>query len=403
MSEAKKRRQFERADGRICVTARIDGKKHFFYGQTKAEAQRKRDEYKAAHTVGLRLSPGLSVSRWMDEWLRVYDVDQAQYKPYLDRMRADLGSLPLSSVTEAHLVMSMKHYAGKSASGATKYRSILGRCFGKAYKNRLIPFNPASDLDLPKGTTEGTHRALERWEVELILNYWSVHHAGLWAMLMLLAGLRRGEMVALDWANVDLEKRLLCVCQTGVRVSNKFEIADRAKTAAGVRFLPICSHLYAALNSVPESRRTGPVCLSQRGTQLSGSAFTRGWDGFLLAMSRVLNGEPVHQQGRRVDIEKRRQNAEAEGRSYQSYEVRPHDLRHTFATILYDSGTDVKTASYLLGHADPRITLDIYTHLTKERERRSAATLTGFMDSWQTAAGSQTGSQMPFVIPSNPE
>ena len=57
-----------------------------------------------------------------------------------------------------------------------------------------------------------------------------------------------------------------------------------------------------------------------------------------------------------------------------------HVLRHTFATLLYDAGVDVKSASYLLGHSDSRVTLEVYTHLSESRAKASAAAMVGVLD-----------------------
>ena len=185
--------------------------------------------------------------------------------------------------------------------------------------------------------------------------------AGLWVMLMLFCGLRRGEMMALEWSDVDLDSRLLHVKQVAVIRSNQAKIAERAKTEAGVRFIPICEPLFNALAQTPTKLRRGFVCLSAHGRQLSESAVTNGITTFCHGLERVLNGESAIQPGRRKPKPK----------DWKPFSFRAHDLRHTFATFLYDSGVDVKAAQYYLGHADIRMTLDLYTHLSKERELAS--------------------------------
>ena len=59
-----------------------------------------------------------------------------------------------------------------------------------------------------------------------------------------------------------------------------------------------------------------------------------------------------------------------------------HDLRHTFATALYDAGVPVKAAQYFLGHADIKITLDLYTHLSRERAAASRNKMVKYLDEW---------------------
>ncbi len=157
-----------------------------------------------------------------------------------------------------------------------------------------------------------------------------------------------------------------------------------------MRILPICTPLLTALMTVPEDKRTGYVCLSAKGTRLSESALDRGWDGFCLAMQRLLNGEDVKQQGRRVKLEDKIAKAKQENREYVLFSIRTHDLRHTYATALFDAGIPVKAAQYYLGHSDIRITMDLYTHFSEERKKHEQSRMTEYLDTWLTSEDKQS-------------
>lgn len=386
-----RRRKGERKDKRIQVTYtdgyRPDGKPNriSFYGKTRAEAIRKRDEYKARGGNPLS-GDEITVSEWIEQYKSLYrtrvnpaylHIDDVPY----NRLSKAIGGMYLSDVRESHLQRALNEVAGKSKSTINTYRQTMKRVFERAKKNQLIDHNPAEDLLAPEGT-EGTHRALERWESECILQNWYQHRAGMWAMLMLLAGLRRGEMMGLRWENINMDTRQLTVCEVAVIQKNQSMIEQRAKSEAGIRILPICQPLWDALSMTPLEERVGLVCLSTKNARLTESAFTRGWNGFCLAMQRIQNGEPVKQQGRRKDLEKRVKEAKSRGEDYVRFRVQAHDLRHTFATALFDAGVPAKAAQYYLGHADIRITLDLYTHLSKEREKITRSQLTDFLDGW---------------------
>ena len=79
------------------------------------------------------------------------------------------------------------------------------------------------------------------------------------------------------------------------------------------------------------------------------------------------------------------------GLSWKEYWVRPHDLRHSYCTMLYDSGIDLKTAQKWMGHADQTMTPRVYTHLTAEREEESARLLREKVN-----ARVQSGVQIPI-------
>lgn len=382
----KRKRKGERKDGLIQRVLDVgywpDGrrKRKYFYGHTAKEAEAKRDAYKQRMMSGSQYDEKITVAEWVQIYKATYrtNVDEVYLAgddvPY-NRLVDDLGDMRMTAVNEATLQASLNKLAGTSFSNCDKYRQAIKRVFLRARKNKVIQDNPAEDLVLPP-YTKGTHRALEPWEIQHILTHWNDDglRGGLWVLLMLFCGLRRGELIALDWESVDMEKRLLRVEQTAVIRANRAKVVQRAKSAAGLRTIPIASPLYNALDAVSPALRDGPICLSARGQRLSESAFTRGLETFCAALERLLNGEPLHAPGKRTDLERK------QGKPRILFSFRAHDLRHTFATMLYDSGVDVKTAAYLLGHADIRVTMEIYTHLSEERRGSSEQLMVSYLD-----------------------
>ena len=378
----KRKRKGERKDKRIQITytdgVRPDGHPNriSFYGRTRTEALEKRERYKREKEQGLAHGErATTVNDWIARWQEAYSVNVSDYAPYINRLKKDLGKKPIRNVSEADLVQSLSAYAGMSSSSALKYRMILKQIFHKAKKNRLIPEDPAEDLPLPDDVTTGTHRALAPWESECILNNWSVYHAGRWAMLMLLCGLRRGEMVALDWDAIDLESRKLTVKASASMRGSVTTVKDRTKTKAGARILPICEPLYQMLVQVPPEERTGPVCRSAKGERITQSSVDRCWKTYCNMMTRILNGEEPDQRGRRRDCarDKYCSSSDDDGGERIVFSCLPHDLRHTYATALYDAGVDIKSAQYYLGHDDVNMTINLYTHMSKIKENEAAA------------------------------
>lgn len=342
----KKKQKGLRSDNRVQVTLTVGRKpdgspdRKSFYGATWTEADQARQDYKLKMKMGLVVDRQQTVSEWVDTCLSLYrqNVDEAYINndavPY-KRLKNAIGRMKVADVHEADLQKLLNDVKDMSYSTVSKYYQAIRLVFDRARRNKMIFDNPAENLQMPK-CERGSHRALERWETDCIMQNWSQHRCGTWAMLMLLCGLRRGEMMALTWDNVDMKKHLLSVKQVAVIKSNKSKIADRAKTEAGIRELPICQPLWDCLNAVPEDKRTGFVCTMTDGNQITGSGFSRGWNGFNLAMQRILNNEPVVQQGRRVKLEQRIEDASKNGREYILFSVLAHDLRHTFATALYE-------------------------------------------------------------------
>lgn len=355
-----RKKRAERPDGLVQVSITLNGKRHYFYGHTRTEAEKKRDEYKAHLAYHVAKPTDLTVDEWIEQYLITYkgnrnEAYEASYKAPYKRLSKALKGQPLASITEQTLQAQLNTLKGKSFSNVNKYRQAMRAIFGKAHKNKLISDDPSIDLKLPQ-YSKGTHRALEKWEVKIILDNWNApdQRAGLWIIIMLLCGLRRGEMMGLEWKDVNLKEKTLTVSQVAVVRVNQTVIEKRAKTAAGIRIIPICDKLYNVLFSIPNKQ--GFVCFSARGKPLSESAVSRGIENTLKVWRKITGTE---------------------------ISFRTHDLRHTFATMLYESGVDVKSAQYLLGHADLRMTLELYTHLSNQHQQTSADILTSFLNQLQ--------------------
>jgi len=389
-----KKRKGERPDGLIQVSLQVgfraDGKpdRKYFYGHSRAEAERKRDEYKERMLAGSAFSQDITVAEWVSIFKRTYrknvhsaylDIDSVPY----DRLVEALGWKRMVDIRESDLQSALNAVAGMSFSTVDKYIQCIRRVFLRAQKNKIISENPADDLSMPP-FVKGTHRCLDRWEIELILANWNCEStcAGLWVLLMLLTGLRRSEMMALDWSDVDLEHRTVSVSQVAIVLKNQTAIEKRAKTDAGIRVLPMPKALFNALSSIPEKKRTGRVCLSARGKPLTATAVKRGIDHFCDVMTRILNGEPPDNRVRVSRAAEKARNDLRASPDYIVFSFTCHDLRHTYATALYDAGVPVKAAQYFLGHADIRVTMDLYTHLSKERDAASRKQMVALFDSW---------------------
>lgn len=212
-------------------------------------------------------------------------------------------------------------------------QKIARRADGRIQKSKMIE--------------NGTHRALNLAEIALVTRCWGKHWMGFAALMMLYTGLRRGELLALRWDDIDTA---IHVRRAAHFEGNKPVEMPTTKTMAGQRVIPILPQLAQALEKVP--RGIGLVFRAAGGGSLTQSARRSGW----AAYNNML----------------KREDAE--------HEIRPHDLRHTYATMLYDAGIDVKSAQYFLGHADVSITMQIYTHLSNERKSKSVDALLAYAD-----------------------
>ena len=178
------------------------------------------------------------------------------------------------------------------------------------------------------------------------------HYAGPWVLLMLDCGLRRGETVAIG-AN-DIKDGLLRISRAVEYKTNSNQATIKEpKSESGVRFVPIPAELVAQLNT-----KKRYFFLQKDGTMLTQTNLRRMWSSFHRACDRAA--------GAKIYRNKIIEHAFAE-------DITPHYLRHTYCTNLYRQGVDLKTAQYLMGHADISTTANIYSHVTEEDVRNITA------------------------------
>lgn len=340
MPRPKKQVLKQRADGRYCC--KYHGIQ--FMGNSSDEALAARDEYKRLEAAGeaaqLRAP---TVGEYILKWLPLHKggVSAKCYNDYAKQLEALLpvmGSKRLPEVTVDDAAAVWHHFQGYSASTVHRAKMLYVALFETAIENDLCRKNPfKSKHAQPPKAPSGTHRALEPDEMALIRT--TPHRMQLAAMVMMCAGLRRGEVLALTRDDLDFSTGEIHVRRAVRFVGNRPEIVD-PKTEAGERDVPILSILRPFLNAAPQI-----IAPSATGSIMSETAFRRAWNSYLLALSRAA-GHPVS--------------------------IRPHDLRHTYcARFLRDAGVDMKQAMLWMGHADEKMILRIYDHVGEKRARDS--------------------------------
>lgn len=376
-----------RSDKRFCVRLDIGRnengtrKRLPFYSYISLEdAEAQRDEYIAQHPADADPADrGITLSKWGERWLRVYkaglsDNTKDGYSSAVNSIcaynyvddngaTASLGEMKVADIRQYHIQAYITSLMGKSKSTIRIASITINQMLEAAVDDRIITNSPLKKLTIPTGTYTG-HRAIEDWEKVAIEITWAEQRAGVWAMLMLYSGIRRGEMAALEWEDINMETRTITISSNALL--RRGGIKKRTKTEAGKRTVPIIKPLYDMLSKIRPENAAGRVCLSATGKQLNESSYKRGWESYMLVLERAANGLEPYGQTKGWRTEKARAN---EG--HVIVDIDAHDLRYTYATMLYDLDVDVKTAQYLLGHTDLETTMKIYTQLSKKKKMSS--------------------------------
>ena len=339
MSRQKKQHLKRRADGRYCC--RWQGKQ--FMGHTEDEALNARDAYKRLVMSGLKPSD-MPFSLYAETWLKshkngISERSLSRYRIYHKAFVESAGDKKLDAYVPSDISMFLSIYSGAS-SIAQASMSVSG-VFRSAVADRIIPSDPTAGLRKPKGT-HGTHRAITQEERLAIHN--TSHRLRPAVMMMLYAGLRKGEAIALNIdRDVDFRKLLIHVREAVRFQPNGQPEITSPKTEAGIRTIPLLDVLANELRGLH-----GLLCTSANGKMMSDSAFDRALQSYNKALSKTA-GKPIR--------------------------IRAHDLRHSFCTMLYDAGVDIKSAMLWMGHANETMTMRIYTHLSNQRRIEAENTL----------------------------
>ena len=241
--------------------------------------------------------------------------------------------------------------------------SIGNNIFEYALDNEMIdcrnPFQRKRKR-IPKNAPVHQRTPIEDTHKELILRVY--HQAQVAAVIMLYCGLRRGELIALEWSDIDLFGKQIAVIKSAERInSNAFTVTAHTKNGKD-RYIPIPDNIipFLKLERFNSCGKT-LVCSQKCGKMHTESSWKRMWDSYQSRLNYQHYCDTMRQLGRTPQ-------------GYTSPTGIPqildrftaHQLRHTYCTMLYHAGVDLKSASQLMGHSDIKITLEIYTHLDEK-------------------------------------
>lgn len=345
MPRPKKQKLKKRADGRYrCVY-----KGQYFYDTDPDVCLAKREEYKRQEAIGEYIRQNSqTVRQYADYWLPIHkgDVKETTYNGYKSLLKNILKPIEdkrLREVTSDDISELYASINKKSASYIHKAKILLYEIFDSAKDARYILQNPcrAQSVKPPKGE-KGTHRAITEEERNLILTV--PHRMQVAALIMLYCGLRRGEIIALKAS--DIHGDTIKVSRSVYYVSNQPKVSS-TKSKAGNRIVPVPSILRPFLSDL-----RGFIYPGHNSTPATEQAFSRGWESYRKALSEAA--------GHQVDI-------------------RPHDLRHSYCTMLRDAGVDMHQAMLWMGHADEKMILHIYDHVTDSRTAQSVNQIENYL------------------------
>lgn len=368
-----RKRSDGRWEGRLVVGHKENGKPIYrsVFAQTQKELMDKlHDSIELFRGVELREGADLTLGQWLDKWLDErmrFSIRESTWDGYRriadNYIKPRLGEKKLGAVTTADVQKMYnrlrvngrinEHHEKGYALSDTSVRGIhmmLHQAMNAAVQERLIVKNPTDGTALPKNSY-APKQILTEEQLQKFLNV--VRQDPVWSDFFyteLTTGMRRGEICGLRWQDFDektgrLQIRRAVTCRKGGGVK-----VGETKTEKGTRTIQLPPSTVEILKARKKKSYSDWIFHNPTVPELPLSPST-AYD----RMKTLL-------------------------RYAELPSIRFHDLRHTFATHALTSGVDAKTLSGILGHTNASFTLDTYTHVTGDMQKKASGIVGNFLD-----------------------
>ena len=292
----------------------------------------------------------MKLKEWLDIWLNKYTKFAVKLRTY-ERYRYiiekhinpklgesdlyDLSAVTLQdyvlSELESGNLISSKGLANNSVIGIV---NVLKSALKLAKSLEICAVDNSDKIKLPMAT-EKPVTAFEKWEQEKLEKYClsskKTNYLGI--IICLYTGIRLGELLALTWNDIDLKSGIMTISKTAYRIKQNGKpqvVIDKPKTKNSSRLIPLPKQLLEILKRAKRISKSDFVLSTRTGGIVGTRAYQKTYE-------RIL---------RKLNI------------PYKNF----HSLRHTFATRAVELGIDVKSLSEIMGHKNPTVTLQRYTH-----------------------------------------
>lgn len=349
-----------------------DGKRVDLYALTREELYEKETEARqqVEDAVFRRKNP--TVAEYCERWLLMQSakVSASTLKGYSSKMRnyiiKPMGDMYLSEVTADDIRLALIPASKKSASLYATVNMLFKCVFYSAERNQLLNYNPSAGISAKGGTPKKDKEALTDEQVKTLLDAIRGLKPYVFIMIGLYSGLRREEILALQWDCVFLDAKTpyISVRRAWRSENNRPVVNTILKTPAAKRDVPIPPCLVSCLKEVKETSISEYVIANDKGLPLSYSQFQKLWR-YVQVRSvkprtyyKYVNGQSIKYTVTPTAGGHQKNNP---GIEYTiDFDVTPHTLRHTYITNLLYAGVDPKTVQYLAGHENSKTTMDIY-------------------------------------------
>lgn len=330
------------------------------------------EKVKAGHHMDGNIKFKDFAEKWFEDYGKEHLRDRTyyRYKELAERTYTAIGHIRLDRLQPHHLLefyrqlsepgVNMRTGGGLSPKTIKHYHTFISSVMDRAVKWQLIQDNPCKRVDAPKveaheidclDETEAAQfmRCLQDEPVETQVIF----------SLLILTGMRRGELLGLEWADIDFDNCTITIRRTSQYAAGRGIYTDTTKTEKSKRTITIHVELAALL-------RQFRAWQGERRLRL-GDVWCTDWAEHPRLFCQW-DGKPMHPNTPYQMLQKFLDR-------HGIRRVSLHSLRHTNATLLIGSGADVRTVSSRLGHSQTSTTLNIYAHQLQSADKAASEAL----------------------------
>ena len=312
----------------------------------------------------------LTVGEWIDEWYKTFKeptISQSTRRGYDTNIRlikaSDIAEKTLQGINTIDIqawineIQQRSPLTGKKISAKTvkNIYNVLNPAMKRAEDLELIRKNPCRGVSLPK-CAKYEAEVYDDTEIQKLLEACKGTELELPITLAVTLGLRRGELLALRWENVDLDNMSIKICENMIEVDKETSpdrfIIKEPKSASGIRTIKITNILANLLKKQKVKCLENKLAIGDKYCNVDYVVCKEDGKNYLPNTFDKMFKRLLKNNGLK--------------------DIRLHDLRHTNATLMLKNGISAKEAQLRLGHADVSVTLGTYSHVLSSMEETTA-------------------------------
>lgn len=313
----------------------------------------------------------IKFNKFIDEWLPIYrpTVKESTYATTLriidNHIRKELGECFLDRITVRTCDKAVKKWFKNSPIVFKRYVMYTSKILDYAISLELIKSNPMRKVILPKVKRE--HKEFDQFYTKNELDdflFWAKDYSfKAYAFFRLLAysGIRKGEALALQWKDIDLAHNTITIERTESKGIDDRLMITTPKTSNAYRTIHVQHETLQVLTEWRKQQTSNLIRLGE-------NVFNPEQLVFSNTNNQMLDPYTVDKWNRAICSK------------HHLRRIKVHGFRHTHASLCFEAGLSMEDVKNRLGHAKISTTMDVYTHVTKTKEKESAEQFNRFME-----------------------